>query len=555
MTSYRGVSVTPGRVIGRVRTMAPAVAEPSPAALPEGADRDAEAQRIAEAADVVRRALTARARLASGPGRAVLEATAAIAADPQLLSTAQDAVRQRGVTPERAVWEAAEQMADLLTHRGGRMAERAADVHDVRGRLIAALRGEQPPGIPEASEPYVLLAADLAPADAADLDPQQVIALVTAGGGPQSHTAILARHLGIPAIVAADGALGITPGTDVFVDAAHGQIHDHITPAHRSLAAACAHTRPLRYHGGAHLADGPRIPLLANVGDLDGAREAAALGADGIGLLRTEVLFLDRATEPSVAEQVAAYSAILALFPHRPVVVRTLDAGADKPLPFLAAAGEPNPALGLRGWRTTRHHPDVLRRQLDAIAAAARRTSADVHVMVPMIATAEETREALTQIRAAGLARAGITLETPAAALTAGRLLASADFASIGTNDLTQYTMAADRMLGELAALNDPWQPAVLELIATAIRGAGDVPVGVCGEAAGDPALAVVLVGLGAAALSMAPRALGPVARVLGEVSADQARRLADHARMADGAYEAREAVRTQLPLLEELGL
>ena len=451
------------------------------------------------------------------------------------------------------------------------MAERATDVRDVRARIVAELRGEQAPGIPEVDEPFVLTAIDLAPADTATLDPARVLALVTSDGGPQSHTAILARQLGLPAIVAAKGIYEFSDGTEVFIDAGFGTITDEVTEEHQRLSEAWAELQrnPLTYEGGGGvLADGTRVQLLANIGGAKDAEKAAAAHADGVGLFRTEFLFLDREDEPGVEEQTAAYSETFAHFPGKKVVVRTIDAGADKPLPFLTDADEPNPALGVRAYRTSWEKRSVLTNQLDAIAAAARSTEAKPWVMAPMIATVDETEDFVGLCRERGLEPAGIMVETPSAAIIADRHLAASDFASIGTNDLTQYTMAADRQLGSLAHLNSPWQPAVLALVKATCDGAraagGDPeafgesankPVGVCGEAAGDPGLAVVLVGLGVNSLSMTPRSLPAVAKVLSTVTLEQAKDLAAKALEARTSEDAVSLVRANLPILGELGL
>ncbi|MFE5776066.1 phosphoenolpyruvate--protein phosphotransferase [Brachybacterium sp. NPDC056505] len=572
MSQYTGVAVSPGRVVGTVRTMAPPVAEPPVGEkIPEGADPQAEAARIAEAAASVQKALTHRAEHAPGDGKAVLEATAQMAADPSLTQTAQGFVLAGGASAARAVWEAGDQVASMLEGLGGYMAERAADVKDVRGRIVAELRGEQAPGIPDVEEPFVLTATDLAPADTATLDPALVMALVTSDGGPQSHTAILARQLGLPAIVAAKGVLDIADGTEVFVDAGFGTITDDVTDEHRRFAEAWTELQknPLTYEGGGiELTDGTRMQLLANIGGAKDAKAAAAAHADGVGLFRTEFLFLDREDEPTVEEQTKAYLEAFASFPGQKVVVRTIDAGADKPLPFLTDTDEPNPALGVRAYRTSWEKRSVLTNQLDAISAAAKQSDAKVWVMAPMISTTEDTEDFVGLCRERDLAPAGIMVETPSAAVTADRQLAACDFASIGTNDLTQYTMAADRMLGTLAHLNNPWQPAVLTLVKATCDGAraagGDPeafgesaakPVGVCGEAAGDPGLAVVLVGLGVNSLSMTPRSLPAVAKVLSTVSLEQAKQLATAAVSARTADDARDAVRAGLPILGELGL
>ncbi len=486
----------------------------------------------------------------------MLEATAMMAADPTLVSSAAGKVVDQGLPPERAIWDAAADVAGMLESLGGYMAERVRDVQDVRDRLVAAITGRPAPGVPERSEPYVLVARDLAPADTATLDPALVLALVTAEGGPTSHTAILARSLGIPAVVAAKGATDLAEGTIVLVDGALGRVHLDPTAEEidkvRSLAA-----RSRTFGGSGATKDGQPVLLLANVGDAKGAVAAAEANAQGVGLFRTEFLFLDRDTAPTVEEQVDAYRGVFAAFPGRKVVVRTLDAGADKPLPFLTDVSEANPALGVRGLRTSWRSPEILTDQLQAIAQAAKAESAEVWVMTPMVATVDEAGDFVAECGKHGLDMAGVMVEVPSAALRSEHVMSVARFASIGTNDLTQYAMAADRLLGELASLNDPWQPAVLQLIDLTCKGAAvhDRPVGVCGEAAADAALACVLVGLGVSSLSMTPRALPDVADALASVTRDECGDLARVALAAKTARGAREAVHTMLPVLEDLGL
>jgi phosphoenolpyruvate-protein kinase (PTS system EI component) len=273
--------------------------------------------------------------------------------------------------------------------------------------------------------------------------------------------------------------------------------------------------------------------------------DAVAAKAEGVGLFRTEFCFLNRETAPTVEEQVEAYRPVFAAFPGRKVVVRTLDAGADKPLAFVTDAAEENPALGIRGYRTSWRRPELLDDQLAAIAMAAGKESADAWVMAPMIATVDETADFVARCRAHGLQVGGVMIETPAAALMAAEISAECDFLSLGTNDLAQYTMAADRLVGDLAPLNDPWQPAVLRLISTtAVAGtATSTPVGVCGEAAADPLLAAVLVGLGVTSLSMSPKSIPAVAALLSTVTLEQCRAAGTAATGAATSAEARAAV------------
>ena len=557
-TSLTGIGVSPGLVAGPVARMAPGIIEPEIATLEPSKDLEKECDRVAAAAQRVKKNLELSAAQAKGEGRTLLETTAQMAADPTLTSSAQAMIRERRLVPERAVWEAAGTLAAMLKSLGGYMAERTRDVADVRDRIVAVLTDAPMPGIPVLPEPFVLVAEDLAPADTALLDPEKVVAFITSEGGPTSHTAILARALGMPAIVGTGSEVTdqLHDGDIVLVDGTKGQIT--VSPSEEALRRAKELASRVRvFRGDGATKDGREVQLLANVGDAAGARSAAAAGAMGVGLFRTEFCFLDQPEEPTIEAQIEAYKGVLEAFPGKKVVVRTLDAGADKPLPFLTDATEANPALGVRAYRTTRRDPEVLEHQLQALAKAEAVTDAKVWVMAPMISTKDEAKAFTDQARAHGLKIAGMMIEVPSAALMADKLFEHADFASIGTNDLTQYVMAADRLLSSLADLSTGWQPAVLRLIKTACDGAAvhGRPVGVCGEAAADPALAVVLVGLGVASLSMTARALPDVDAVLKSVTFEDCQRLAGLATSAGTAEEARNTVRAELPILEELAL
>ncbi len=561
MQNFPGVGVSPGRIIGTVRQMPKPISEP-PAGeqLPAGVTAEEATAALKAAAKAVHDELKARADTVSGDGKAVLEATALMATDTMLLKSATKLIG-RGSSGQRAIWEAGASVSEMLHNLGGYMAERATDVLDVRARIVAELRGVPAPGIPVSATPFILIAEDLAPADTATLDPEKILALVTAGGGPQSHTAIIARSLGLPAVVAAVGVDELDDGTEVYVDGAAGLITADPDESQRAAAAHWAATASLlsAFDGTGTTADGHLVPLLANVGGAKDAVVAAGLNAQGVGLFRTEFCFLERDTEPTVEEQAAAYKGVFDAFPGKKVVLRTLDAGADKPLPFLTDATEPNPALGVRGYRTDFTTPGVLERQLQAIALAEKSSEADVWVMAPMISTAEEAARFASLCAAAGIKTPGVMVEVPSAALTAEAILREVGFASLGTNDLTQYAMAADRQLGPLAALNTPWQPAVLRLVRLTVEGSAaeghNKPVGVCGEAAADPALAVVLTGLGVTTLSMTARSIAAVAAVLKTVTLAEAQELAKLALSAPSATEARAWVRAKLPVLEDLGL
>ncbi len=470
-----------------------------------------------------------------------------MAEDPSLLEDIGRLVLM-GKTAERAVFEAFATFRDMLTGMGGYMAERASDLVDISQRVVAQLMGVSCPGVPDSDYPFVLVAHDLAPADTAVLDLDKVLALVTSEGGPTSHTAILSREKSIVAVVGVAGASELQEGQTVIVNAATGVVTVSPTDEERADAEAAIASHAIRAvspPGPGVLADGTPVPLLANLGSVTGIDDALSNGAEGVGLFRTEFLFLGSKNPPSVREQQEQYTKLLAAFPGRKVVFRALDAGADKPLSFLNSAVEENPALGLRGLRALRANEHILRDQLEAIAGAVAAAQAEVWVMAPMVSTVEETRYFTTLARQFGLRMVGVMVEVPSCALMADRVLAETDFASIGTNDLTQYTLAADRLLGSVASLQNPWHPAVLRLVGEVGKAGAALgkPVGVCGEAAADPLLAVVLVGLGATSLSMSPAALRDVREELARYTLAQAQGFARVALEASDADEARSAV------------
>ncbi|MBM7471357.1 phosphotransferase system enzyme I (PtsI) [Subtercola frigoramans] len=541
----QGSGIGRGLAVGVVARMPEPLPEPSNS--PSGLTPGAEATRATAALAATATDIRVRAESAGGTAGDVLQAQAYMAEDPTLLEDVEARVLS-GLTAERAVFEAFAGFRELLVGMGGYMAERATDLDDISQRTVALLQGVAAPGIPDPGHPFVLVARDLAPADTALLDLTTVLALVTSEGGPTSHTAILARDKAIVAVVGVAGADELRDGQVVIVDAATGTIvasasEDEVAAAHADLLERSTRTSALT--GAGMMADGTLVPLLANLGSAAAAADAVAKGAEGVGLFRTEFLFLDQAEAPTVEAQQAEYTALLSAFAGRKVVVRALDAGADKPLSFLNDAAEENPALGLRGLRALRANEQILRDQLTALANAAAVTDADLWVMAPMVSTVEETRYFTALGRELGLQTLGVMVEVPSAALLADRILADADFASIGTNDLTQYTLAADRLLGSVAAFQDPWHPAVLRLVGEVGRAGAALgkPVGVCGEAAADPLLAVVLVGLGVTSLSMSPAALADVRGELALYSLEQAQQFAAVALAANSAFEAKAAV------------
>lgn len=547
-TVLSGTPVVPGVAFGPALLARAEVAPAAVEAFGDGGYADEEAALAAydEAVAAVADGFARKADKASGAAAEVLTASAGLAKDKGLRSAVRKHLRT-GDDLLASLHAGVEQFVGIFTGMGGLMAERVTDLRDIERRVSAYLVGEPEPGVPTPERPSVLVAEDLAPSDTAGLDPELVVALVTERGGPTSHTAIIARQLGIPCVVGVGGAMALAGGTSLLVDGTAGTIETDpdAEEAERKVAADReARVALATWEGPGRTADGTAVKILANVADGESSTQAADAPVEGVGLFRTELCFLNRKEEPSVDEQAEIYAEVLRPFQDRYVVVRTLDAGSDKPVAFATHEGEENPALGVRGLRLSFDNPALLERQLDGIAAAAASTGTETWVMAPMVATVAEASTFADLVRDRGL-KAGVMVEVPSAALLAHRMLEVVDFLSIGTNDLTQYAMAADRMATDLAHLTDPWQPAVLQLIAiTAHAGqqAGK-PVGVCGEAAADPLLACALVGMGITSLSMAAAAVRPVGARLASVTMDVCEEAAEAALSAADPMAARAAV------------
>ena len=541
MSSLIGIGVSPGVVVGEVHRIRHTVVEHDvPGTCQQVLDALA-----AVGADLERRAIAADIEVA----REVLQAQAMIAQDPALVEAISARLTDDVVYPDvrPAIRDSFAGFRAALESLGGYFAERVHDLDEIADRTIAEISGEKS-GPVILSAPSVIVADDLTPADTAALDMRFALALVVAKGGPTSHTAIVARGLGIPAVVGCGDAESLESGDIVMVDGRHGLVErnpDEATVLHHKTREDALRARAAAVTGPGRLSDSTPVNLLANAGSVSDAVSAANAGAEGIGLFRTELLFLSRETEPTVDEQVALYTDVFTAMAGHKVVVRTLDAGSDKPVPFLNTVAEENPALGVRGWRLTRNGTGVMRRQLQALAQAAAETHTDLWVMAPMIDTPAEAADFAAQAREFGIRHVGVMIETPAAALLADKVLAEVDFGSLGTNDLTQYVMAADRLDARLSDLTDSWHPAVLRAIALAATNATTLarPLGVCGEAAADPHLAAVLVGLGVTSLSMAPVALAEVRGFLATVDRATCIEVSQVALAASSAEEAKAMV------------
>jgi phosphotransferase system enzyme I (PtsI) len=476
----------------------------------------------------------------------IFEFQAMLAEDPALTDEVVRLVREEGRPLDVALGAAVELVrASVAAIDDAYMRERAADVVAVGKEIRKALYGG--PSLAAVPLGAIIVAHDLTPAETAELRGGAIAGFATAYGGPTGHTAILARALGIPAVIGLGAAaLDIADGAEVILDGqaalliAEPNARERADYARRAAdqRAKAKQRRQLRDLPG-RLADGRPLALWANIGHPDEARLAIEYGAQGVGLFRTEFLFLDRSMPPSEEEQYAAYRRTLEIMAGRPVVIRTLDIGGDKPLPYLDMPREQNPFLGSRALRLCMRRPDIFAAQLRALLRAA--AHGDLRIMLPLVATLDDLRWGRAQLEAAAAAlaaqgiahsadaRLGVMIETPAAAMTADLLAREAAFFSIGSNDLTQYAMAADRGLPDLAARYPHDSPAVLRLIAQAAR-AGNragIPIGVCGELAGEPEAAALLAGMGVSELSMAPASIPIVKQRLRKLTLEQAREMA----------------------------
>lgn len=557
----RAIPASSGIALGPLRHLeqpleAPARRRPAGSPEQEWGRLEQALASVREATERNREGLVQRGAVAEAD---IFSAQVALLRDESLLEQAKDAIGG-GESAETAWFQASEESAAALRALDDALLrERAVDVEDIARQVLAVLAGEDPR--PRLSEEGILAVTELTPAQAAAIDPGLVRGIATARGTPTSHAAIIARGLSVPAVVGLGAALvGIPEGTAVVLDGEAGTLE--VSPGEESQAAArdkmdrIATRRRAASQRAAEPAltrDGTRIEVSANLGAVEDARRAVEMGADGVGLLRTEFLFLERAEMPTEDEQADALREICAVLGHRPVVVRTLDVGADKPLPALPLEPEANPFLGRRGLRLSLAQPNVFATQLRAIV----RVAADypLKVMFPMVTTAAELDAGLAAVRDAqaatgadGSLEVGIMVEVPAAALLADRLAEQAQFFSIGTNDLAQYTMAAERGNERVGDLLAGLQPAVLALVKSTVEGARARRrhVAVCGELAGDPAAAVLLIGLGVTELSMAAPLIPEIKETLRAVSMEQASAAADRALDAPDASGAR-AIATDL--------
>ena len=555
-----GVGATRAAGVGTAVRYAsgPALGDP-PAA--DDVDVDAETERFEAAREAVHEAIDAeRDRVADRVGEseaAVFDAHRQFLDDPQVTDAVGEAI-ESGLPAEHAVDRAFEEFVERFEGMEGRTAERADDLRDVRDRLLRRLVGIERDDLADLPAGSVVLADRLTPSDTARLDPDRVAGVATVAGGRTAHAAIFARALGLPAVVGVgEGLREVAAGETVLVDGAEGTVVVDPDATIREAAGGddvAVRTEPVT------TADGTPIEVAANVGTASDLDAAVGYGADGIGLFRTEFLFLDRAAPPDEAEQYEAYRDAVAAFPDGRVVVRTLDVGGDK-LVDGHAPDRPAEAAAFLGERGIRRSlgPDADRfeTQLRALLrAAATEPGGRLSVLVPLVSTVEEVvaaRETMASV-AAELASAGephavpafgAMVETPAAALLADELVEYVDFLSVGSNDLTQYVMAAERGNRRVAEYADPRHPAVLRAIDAAVTATAgtDVWVGLCGEMASDPDLTELLVGLGIDELSVSPPAVPRVKRAVSEVTVEAARATAERALAAATSDEVQDAL------------
>jgi phosphocarrier protein FPr len=547
-----GIAASPGIAIGPVLVRKPQVID-----YPmRGESPAVELQRLDAALDSVHQeigGLIEDSEVASI--RDIFTTHQAMLRDPALRDEVQGRL-QKGLSAE-AAWaeeiESAAQQQEALHDK--LLAERAADLRDVGRRVLASLTGVEAEQAPD--EPYILVMDEVAPSDVATLNAQRVAGILTAGGGATSHSAIIARALGIPAIVGAGpGVLGLAANTLVLLDGERGELLVSPTDAQLEQARSERATREERKRLAherrlepAVTRDGHQVEVAANIGAAGETAEAVALGAEGIGLLRTELVFMNHSQAPNQATQEAEYRRVLEALEGRPLVVRTLDVGGDKPLPYWPMPAEENPFLGVRGIRLSLQRPDILETQLRALLVSA--DGRPLRIMFPMVGNIDEWRSAKAMVDRLRIElpvadlQVGIMIEVPSAALIAPVLAQEVDFFSIGTNDLTQYTLAIDRGHPSLSAQADGLHPAVLRLIGMTVEAAHAHGkwVGVCGELAADALAVPMLIGLGVDELSVSARSIALVKARVRELDFAACQRLAQQALMLPGAHEVRAFV------------
>ncbi len=504
----------------------------------------------------------------------IFQAHRMILEDPELLKEVRTKIEKESTCAEYAMMTTAQSFSDMMAAMQDEYFKaRATDIMDVGNRVLRILLGVAETPTADLKEPSVITADDLTPSDTVMLDKSLVLGFCTVRGSATSHTAILARGLGIPAVSGVGPEImKVSKGTRIILDGTHAEAlidpdddtvsryREKIETAQNIHDAAMKHT-----HEPAITKDGIRLEVVSNIGNVEGARHSIENGAEGVGLLRTEFLYLERTSVPSEEEQYQAYKAILDVFGKLPVVLRTLDVGGDKEISYLGLAAESNSFLGQRALRLCLVRPDIFKPQLRAALRAG--VGNNLKMMFPMVATAQEVRDArkilnecIGELKSEGIPFAkkievGIMVEIPSAALVADQLAKEVDFFSIGTNDLSQYTMAADRTNPKVSQLSNAFFPAVLRLIRDVIKAAHAEGkwVGMCGELAGEPLAAPILLGLGLDEFSMNPPMVPLVKQILRGLDAGEMKSVAEQALELESPKQIEELVKEKVPFIAQL--
>ena len=549
---YKGLSASTGVAVGPAWLYRPVQITVEKLCVPSS---DAEWCRLEDAMNLAKnqlKALEERALEMVGAANAeIFNAHAMFLDDPELIGMLRDMVINDKNNAEYAVSIATENYAQMLLGLEGEYFQaRSADIRDVGRRILYCLAGVNPEDFVLPDKPVVIVAEDLTPSDTVQFDRKNIIGFCIVKGGPTSHVAILARSIGVPATVNTPLKIDEVQNDQIIiVDGTNGEVT--INPDEGDIEAAYKKQAAVKQEWEIHLAhanqqavtkDGVHVEVVANIGGAEDARKAVQYGAEGVGLLRTEFLYLDRDSMPTEEDQIKVYSEAFKIMGNRPVVVRTLDIGGDKTVSYLGIKEEANPFLGWRSIRMISERPDILFDQLRALLQAGVNT--DLRIMLPMVSNTHEVEharqildEARASLKAEGKAFAqkvqfGIMIEVPSAAILASHFAKIVDFFSIGTNDLTQYTLAVDRTNERVANLASPFNPAVITLIERTISAAHKEGkwVGLCGEMAGDPLATPLLLGLGLDEFSMAAKSVPAVKDILRSLSASECQIIAQHA-------------------------
>ncbi len=504
----------------------------------------------------------------------IFQAHRMILEDPELLKEVKSKIEKESICAEFAMMTTAQSFSDMMAAMQDEYFKaRATDIMDVGNRVLRILLGVAETPTADLKEPSVITADDLTPSDTVMLDKSLVLGFCTVRGSSTSHTAILARGLGIPAVSGAGAEImKVSKGTRIILDGTHAEAlidPDDATVTHYQQRIETAHTIHIaamkHTHEPAITKDGVRLEVVSNIGNVEGARVSIENGAEGVGLLRTEFLYLERTSIPTEEEQYQAYKAILDVFGKLPVVLRTLDVGGDKEISYLGLAAESNSFLGQRALRLCLVRPDIFKPQIRAALRAG--VGNNLKMMFPMVATAQEVRDArmvldecIRELKAEGKPFAenieiGIMVEIPSAALVADQLAKEVDFFSIGTNDLSQYTMAADRTNPKVAELSNAFYPAVLRLIRDVIKAAHVEGkwVGMCGELAGEPLAAPILLGLGLDEFSMNPPMVPLLKQILRGLDASEMKLVAEQALNLESPKQIEDLVKEKVPFIAQL--